>query len=118
MNRRPTSEMLGRLATNLRRLRYARGYTQHELARRCGLPNSYISEVELETVNITLANLEALIPCERISSIVRIIDRLDLDHQRFEHWAGLKNDYRSEMYHHARSAPDRMSRGGRLPPPR
>jgi len=37
-----------------------RGYTQHELAQRCGLANSYVGGVEQATVNITLANLEAL----------------------------------------------------------
>jgi DNA-binding Xre family transcriptional regulator len=59
-NRKASPEILWRLATNLKRLREARGYTQHELARRCGFPNSYISDIEQETVNITLANLEAL----------------------------------------------------------
>jgi transcriptional regulator with XRE-family HTH domain len=59
-NRKPSPEVLSRLATNLKRLREARGYTQQDLARRCGLPNSYIGDVEQETVNITLANLEAL----------------------------------------------------------
>ena len=35
-------------------------YTQHELARLCGFVDSYVGDVEQETVNITLANLEAL----------------------------------------------------------
>jgi transcriptional regulator with XRE-family HTH domain len=58
--RKPSPEMLRRLAANCHRLREARGYTQHQLARRCGFPNIYISQIECETVNITLANLEAL----------------------------------------------------------
>ena len=59
-NRKASPEIRWRLATNLRRLREARGYTQLELARRTGLPNSYISKVEQELKNVTLANLEAL----------------------------------------------------------
>jgi transcriptional regulator with XRE-family HTH domain len=58
--RKASSEILWILATNLKRLRDARGYTQQELARRCEFPKSYIGDIEQETVNITLANLEAL----------------------------------------------------------
>ena len=58
--RKASPEILWRLATNLKRLRRARGYTQHQLSRRCGFPNSYIGDIEQENVNITLANLEAL----------------------------------------------------------
>ncbi len=43
---------------NLKRLRAARGYTQHALAEICGYSKSYISNVEQGTVNISLANLE------------------------------------------------------------
>jgi transcriptional regulator with XRE-family HTH domain len=59
-NRKASPEVLWLLATNLRRLRKARGYTQVELARRSGLPNRYISNIEQELKNVTLANLEAL----------------------------------------------------------
>jgi len=59
-HRKPSAEILWRLATNLRRLRQARGYTQRELSKVCGFAASYIGDVEQETVNITLANLEAL----------------------------------------------------------
>ena len=52
--------MLGRLAVNLRRLRKARGYTQERLGKLCGLTKNYISNIEQATVNVTLANLEAL----------------------------------------------------------
>jgi transcriptional regulator with XRE-family HTH domain len=48
------------LADNLKRLRRLRGYTQNRLAVRCGLHKNYVSNVEQATVNITLANLEAL----------------------------------------------------------
>ena len=59
-NRKPSAEILWRLATNLRSLRKARGYTQLELSRRSGIPNRYISNIEQELKNISLANLEAL----------------------------------------------------------
>jgi len=59
-HRQPSADLLWRLATNLKRLRKARGYTQHRLAQLCRLSPGYIGDVEAETVNITLANLEAL----------------------------------------------------------
>jgi transcriptional regulator with XRE-family HTH domain len=59
-NRKASPGVLWRLSTNLKRLRQARGYTQRELARLCGFSNTYVSNVEQGTVNICLANLEAL----------------------------------------------------------
>ena len=59
-NRRPRLESLWLLAANLKRLREARGYTQIDLARRTGLPNGYISKIERELMNVSLANLDAL----------------------------------------------------------
>jgi transcriptional regulator with XRE-family HTH domain len=59
-NRKASSEILWRLAINLKRLREARGYSQLELARRCGLTKGYISKVEQELLNISVASLEAL----------------------------------------------------------
>jgi transcriptional regulator with XRE-family HTH domain len=60
MNRRPSVGIRCRLADNLKRYRHCRGYTQRTLANLCGLSTSYVSDVEQATVNITLANLEAL----------------------------------------------------------
>jgi transcriptional regulator with XRE-family HTH domain len=60
-HRKASQEVRRRLSTNLKRLREARGYTQRELARLCGFRNTYISNVEQGTVNIGLANLEALV---------------------------------------------------------
>jgi transcriptional regulator with XRE-family HTH domain len=59
-NRRPAPGSLWLLAANLKRLRGARGYTQLDLARRTGLPNGYISKIERELMNVSLANLDAL----------------------------------------------------------
>jgi transcriptional regulator with XRE-family HTH domain len=58
--RKPSSEVLNRLAHNVRNLRKARGYTQERLGKLCRLEKNYISNVEQSTVNITLANLEAI----------------------------------------------------------
>lgn len=59
-NRKPSSELRCRLADNLKRFRRLRGYTQEQLATHSGLTRNYISNVEQATVNISLANLEAL----------------------------------------------------------
>ena len=59
-NRKPSAEILNRVAENLRRYRRYRGYTQRALAKVCGVSGNYVSNVEQGTVNITLANLEAL----------------------------------------------------------
>jgi transcriptional regulator with XRE-family HTH domain len=59
-NRKPTSEALWVLGTNLRKLRKARGFTQVYLSKRTGIPSKYISSIEHELKNISLANLEAL----------------------------------------------------------
>jgi transcriptional regulator with XRE-family HTH domain len=60
VNRKASPEIRWRLSTNVKRLRHARGYTQHRLGKLCGLSETYISDVEQGTVNISLANLEAL----------------------------------------------------------
>lgn len=59
-NREASSAIRWRLSTNLKTLRHARGYTQERLGSLCGLSKSYISNVEQGTINISLANLEAL----------------------------------------------------------
>ena len=59
-NRKASQHIRYRLADNVVRLRHARGFTQRELAEQCGMSPSYIGDVEQGTVNITLANLEAL----------------------------------------------------------
>jgi transcriptional regulator with XRE-family HTH domain len=59
-HRKPSAKILGYLAVNLKALRTARGYTQEELARLCGFVPSYIGDLEQQTVNVTLANLEAV----------------------------------------------------------
>jgi len=60
VNRKPSAAMCQLLADNLTRLRKARVLTQAQLAAAGGLTRNYISNIEQATVNISLANLEAL----------------------------------------------------------
>jgi transcriptional regulator with XRE-family HTH domain len=58
--RKASLEIRCRLANNVKGLRETRGYTQEGLAKLCRLNKNYISNIEQASVNITLANLEAL----------------------------------------------------------
>jgi transcriptional regulator with XRE-family HTH domain len=59
-NRTASQAIRYRLGDNIKRFRRARGYTQKELAEVCQVHKNYVSNVEQGTVNISLANLEAL----------------------------------------------------------
>lgn len=48
------------LAENVRAYRKRHGYSQEELADRCGLHRTYIGSVEREERNVTLSTLEVL----------------------------------------------------------
>jgi len=56
--RKASAKILRLLAFNLKRLREERGWSQLNLARRCGFPKRYIVHIEQGRVNITLRNLE------------------------------------------------------------
>lgn len=48
------------LAYNMRVFRVAKGWSQEELARRCGLDRTYVSAVERKRWNIALSNIEKM----------------------------------------------------------
>ena len=53
-NHKPIADSLRLLASNLKRLRRAKGYTQWRLGKLCGLSCNCISNIEQETVNVSL----------------------------------------------------------------
>ena len=48
------------LAYNMRVFRVNKGWSQEELARRCGLDRTYVSAVERKRWNIALSNIEKM----------------------------------------------------------
>lgn len=48
------------LAYNMRVFRVGKGWSQEELARRCGLDRTYVSAVERKRWNIALSNIEKM----------------------------------------------------------
>ncbi len=48
------------LAYNMRLFRVAKGWSQEELARQCGLDRTYVSAVERKRWNIALSNIEKM----------------------------------------------------------
>jgi transcriptional regulator with XRE-family HTH domain len=59
-NRKPSTELRRRVADNLKALREAEGHTQRQLGVLCGFSNTFVSNIEQGTCNVTLATLEAL----------------------------------------------------------
>ena len=55
------------LAENVRAFRKHHGYSQEELADRCGLHRTYIGSVEREERNVTLSTLEVLAQALEVS---------------------------------------------------
>jgi len=60
MTRHPSLAIRVLLADNVSRLRRARGWTQAQLARVCGLTPSTLGEIEQARINLTLAALKTL----------------------------------------------------------
>lgn len=56
----PTISLRAILAENLRLYRKTQGYSQEELADRCGLHRTYIGSVERKERNVSLSTLEVL----------------------------------------------------------
>jgi hypothetical protein len=59
-NRRPSTDILWRLATNVQRLRKARGIYPRGTGQSVWIQQGVHSKVEQELLNISIANLEAL----------------------------------------------------------
>lgn len=55
------AELMERLAANMVRLRNDRGWTQRELANRCGCASSFISRIEMERSSVTLSTIAMLL---------------------------------------------------------
>lgn len=54
------SEIITRLAYNLKNIREKRGVTQGQLNRRCKFPPGFVRDIEDQMKNISVANLEVL----------------------------------------------------------
>ena len=60
-------EALVRLGANLRRAREKRGWSQDELAHRCGVHRTYVGSVERGEYNVTVLTLRRLANALRVS---------------------------------------------------
>lgn len=54
------TDILIRFGHAVRKLRHDQGISQEELAERCGLHRTYISDVELGKRNVSLENIERI----------------------------------------------------------
>ncbi|MDO5059983.1 MAG: helix-turn-helix transcriptional regulator [Neisseria sp.] len=55
-----SSNLRAVLAYNMRLFRVNKGWSQEELARKCGLDRTYVSAVERQRWNIALSNIEKM----------------------------------------------------------
>ncbi len=60
-------EALVRLGANLRRAREKRGWSQEELAHRCGVHRTYVGSVERGEYNVTVLTLRKFTSALRVS---------------------------------------------------
>lgn len=60
MVRKSSNALRAVLARNIKAFRREKGFSQEELAEKCGLHRTYIGSVERHERNVTLSTLEAL----------------------------------------------------------
>lgn len=63
------TDIMARFGQAVRKLRREQGISQEELAERCGLHRTYISDVELGKRNVSLENIERIASSLNISLI-------------------------------------------------
>jgi len=71
----PRKDSSSIIATNLRRLRLQRKWSQEECAEKCGLHRTYIGAVERGERNITLATLDRIAAAFGVSAIDLLTER-------------------------------------------
>jgi transcriptional regulator with XRE-family HTH domain len=60
VNKSYSSEIIRRLAYNLKTIREKRKLTQGQLNRRCKFPTGFVHDIEEKTKNPSVANIESL----------------------------------------------------------
>jgi transcriptional regulator with XRE-family HTH domain len=74
MGQKKINQVVGKI---IRQLREKKGISQEELADTCGLDRTYISGIERNKRNVTLATLEKIIPaiCDSSSVFFRLVSK-------------------------------------------
>jgi transcriptional regulator with XRE-family HTH domain len=81
MARESTTKIRFVFASNVRRIRTARGMSQEKLAEECGLHRTYISDIERAERNLSIENME------------RIAQALAVDVRELLATEGMKSDH-------------------------
>jgi len=71
----PRKDSSSIVATNLRRLRLQRKWSQEECAEKCGLHRTYIGAIERGERNITLTTLDRIAAAFGISAVDLLTER-------------------------------------------
>ncbi len=71
----PRKDSSSIVATNLRRLRLQRKWSQEECAEKCGLHRTYIGAIERGERNITLTTLDRIATAFGISAVDLLTER-------------------------------------------
>ena len=77
--RKPSKSILRTVASNVVRLRAARGMSQEMLAESCGLHRTYVGSVERGERNLTISSLEVLARALQVSVPYLVADHTTKD---------------------------------------